>query len=147
MVTIAVTKQRPGRVACYSTRNTISRRAGGEALSQAEEPEREGPEPGDRLSRMSQASLRITETLDLDTVLRGVVDGACTVTGARHGGITVLDDAGSLQDFITSGLTPEEHRLFVELPGGPEFFVYLSGLPEPLRLADFSGYTQGYGAA
>ena len=94
---------------------------------------------------MSQASLRITETLDLDTVLRGVVDGACTVTGARHGGITVLDDAGRLQDFITSGLTPEEHRLFVELPGGPEFFAYLSGLPEPLRLADFSGYTQAKG--
>ena len=114
-------------------------------MSQAEEPERKGPEPGDRLSRMSQASLRITETLDLDTVLRGVVDGACTLTGARHGGITVLDDAGRFQDFITSGLTPEEHRLFVELPGGPEFFAYLSGLPEPLRLADFSGYTQAMG--
>ena len=145
MVTIAVTKQRQGELRAIVPGTQSAAAQGGEALSQAEEPEREVPEPGDRLSRMSQASLRITETLDLDTVLRGVVDGACTVTGARHGGITVLDDAGRLQDFITSGLTPEEHRLFVELPGGPEFFEYLSGLPEPLRLADFSGYTQAMG--
>ena len=45
----------------------------------------------------------------------------------------------------TSGLTPEEHRLFVSLPGGPEFFSYLSNLPEPLRLADFSSYTTALG--
>ena len=114
-------------------------------MVQAEEPEQHQPEPGDRLSRMSQASVRITETLDLDTVLRGVVDGACSLTGARHGGITVLDDAGGLQAFITSGLTPEEHELFVNLPGGPEFFEYLSQAPGPLRLSDFSGYTRALG--
>ena len=43
---------------------------------------------------MSQASIRITETLDQDTVLRGVVDGARSLTGARHGGVTVLDEQG-----------------------------------------------------
>ena len=94
---------------------------------------------------MSQASIRITETLDLDSVLQGVVDGACSLTGARHGGVTVLDDAGQLQNFITSGLTPEEHRLVVELPGGLEFFEHMSGLPEPLRVGDFSGYTRTLG--
>ena len=99
----------------------------------------------DRLSRLSQASLRITGDLDLDTVLQGVVDGARSLTGARMGGITVLDDGGRLQEFITSGLTPEEHRLFVELPGGPEFFAYLSQLPDPLRLSDFSAYTTALG--
>ena len=111
----------------------------------AEELVREIESLRDRLSRLSQASLRITGDLDLDTVLQGVVDGARSLTGARMGGITVLDDGGGLQEFITSGLTPEEHRLFVELPGGPEFFAYLSQLPEPLRLADFSAYTQPLG--
>ena len=114
-------------------------------MNQTGEPEQDQPEPGDRLSRMSQASLRITGTLDLDTVLRGVVDGACSLTGARHGGITVLDEDGQLQAFITAGLTPEEHELFVNLPGGPEFFEYLSQAPEPLRLSDFSGYTRALG--
>ena len=94
---------------------------------------------------MSQASIRITETLDQDTVLRGVVDGARSLTGARHGGVTVLDEQGQLQAFVTSGLTREEHRLVVELPGVPEFFAYLSQLPEPLRVADFSAYARAAG--
>ena len=37
------------------------------------------------------------------------------------------------------------HQRFLELPGGPEFFAYLSRLPEPLRLADFSGHTTAAG--
>ncbi len=99
----------------------------------------------ERLSRLSEASIRITEDLDLDIVLQGVVDGARSLTGARMGGITALDGQGQLQDFITSGLTPEEHQQFLELPGGPEFFAYLSMIPGPLRLADFSGHTTSAG--
>ena len=37
------------------------------------------------------------------------------------------------------------HQRFLELPGGPEFFAYLSRLPEPLRLSDFSGHTTAAG--
>ena len=47
--------------------------------------------------------------------------------------------------FITSGMAAEEHQRFVDLPGGPEFFAYLSSLPEPLRVADFSAYTTALG--
>ena len=113
-----------------------------------EEPEREfqePQEPGDHLSRLSRASIRITETLDLDTVLEGVAEGACFLTGARRGGITVLDDDGRLQSFVTSGLTPEESRSLPELSGGPDLFRHLSGLSEPLRLSDFSGYVRELG--
>ena len=110
-----------------------------------QEPTRQRQEPGDRLSRMSQASIRITETLDLDAVLQGVVDGARSLTGARHGGVTVLDDQERLQHFITSGLTPEEHRLVVELPGGLEFFGHLGSLEEPLRVAGLSAYLEAAG--
>ena len=56
---------------------------------------------------MSEASLRITEPLDLDAVLQGVVDGACSLTGARHGCVTVLGYGGQLPALITSGMTPE----------------------------------------
>ena len=99
----------------------------------------------ERLSRLSQASLRITEDLDPNTVLRGVVDGARSLIGARTAGITALDERGQLWEFITSGLTPEEHQLVVELPGGLEFFAYLSQLTEPLRVADFSAYARTAG--
>ena len=82
-------------------------------MKQAEEPETkpEGQAPGDRLSRMSEAGLRITETLDLDRVLQGVVDGARSLTGARHAGATVMDDSGQSPIFVSSGLTPEGRQM------------------------------------
>ena len=114
-------------------------------MNRPDDPMREIAELRERLSRLSEASLHITEDLDLDAVLQGVLDGARSLTGARMGGVTILDDSGQLQDFITSGLTDEDHQRFVNLPGGPEFFAYLSSLPEPLRLADFSAYTTALG--
>ena len=114
-------------------------------MNRPDDPMREIAALRERLSRLSEASLHITEDLDLDAVLQGVLDGARSLTGARMGGVTILDDSGQLQDFITSGLTDEDHQRFVNLPGGPEFFAYLSSLPEPLRLADFSAHTTALG--
>ena len=117
----------------------------GDEMKRPDDPMREIAALRERLSRLSEASLHITEDLDLDAVLQGVLDGARSLTGARMGGVTILDDSGQLQDFITSGLTDEDHQRFVNLPGGPEFFAYLSSLPEPLRLADFSAHTTALG--
>ncbi len=111
-------------------------------MNEADNRGRESEALPDRLTRFSEASVQITENLDLDTVLQRVVEGARSLTSARIGGITVLDGAGQLEDFITSGLTPEEHQRFVDLPGGLEFFDYLSKIPEPLRLVDFSGHAK-----
>ena len=98
-----------------------------------------------RLSGLSEAGVRITEDLDLDTVLQEVVDAARSLTGARISGLTALDEDSVLQAFITSGMAAEERQRFVDLPGGPEFFAYLSMIPGPLRLADFSAYTTASG--
>ena len=92
-------------------------------------------------------SLRMNESLDLNTVLQNVVDGACSLTGARRGGLTVLDEEEKSPMLFTSGLNVEEHQLLLELPGGLEFFEHLSVLPEPLRVADFSGYIRDLGLA
>ena len=110
-------------------------------------------EPGDqamealreRLSRLSEASLRINESLDFETVLQGVLDSARSLTGSRYGVITLLDDQGRIRDFVYSGLTPEESRQFAELPDGMAFFEYLSSIREPLRLQDFHSYTRSLG--
>ena len=112
-------------------------------LNRHEELRRENQALREQLSRLSQASRRITE--DLDTVLQWVVDGARALTEARLGGITTLDEAGQFQGFYTSGLTAEEHRMFLELPGGLEFFAHLGQLAAPLRLSDFSAHTRGLG--
>ena len=114
-------------------------------MEQADDQAREIAELRDRLSRLSQASLRINETIDFDTVLQGVLDSACSLTGARYGVITLLDEPGQVQDFVTSGLTQEEHRRFTDLPEGMMFFQYLSNIQEPLRLRDFHSHVQSLG--
>ena len=114
-------------------------------MEQADGPQREIAELRDRLSRLSQASLRINESLDFDTVLQGVLDSACSLTGARYGVITLLDESGQVQDFVTSGLTSEEHRRFTDLPEGMMFFQYLSNIQEPLRLRDFHSHIRSLG--
>ena len=114
-------------------------------MEQADDEGREIVELRDRLSRLSQASLRINESLDFEAVLQGVLDSARSLTSSRYGVITLMDDEGRIQDFVTSGLTPEDHRLFMELPDGVMFFEYLSSISEPLRLRDFHSYMRELG--
>ena len=98
-----------------------------------------------RISVLSAASLRISASLELDTVLHEVVDSARALTGARYGSITTLDDAGQLQDFITSGISAEEHRRLVEWPDGPRLFEHFRDLPGVLRLADVHAFVRALG--
>ncbi len=114
-------------------------------MSNAEELQRENQALRDRLSRLSEASLRINESLDFETVLQGALDSACSLTGARYGVIALAGAAGRIEDSVTSGLTPEEHRRFEDFPEGMLFFEYLNGISEPLRLRDFHSYTRARG--
>ena len=99
----------------------------------------------DRLSRLSEASLRINESLDPDTVLQEVMDNARALTGASFGAITTLDGEGGLLDFITSGLSPEEREVMLALSEGPRLFEYFSSVQGPLRLRDAAEHTRALG--
>ena len=109
-------------------------------MSRAEEISQEIAQLRDRLSRLSEASLRITADLDFDTVLQEIVDGARALTASRYGAITVLGDSGQIPDFIGSGLTPEERQGLRDMPGGLGFLEYLSGLEEPLRVSNIDSH-------
>ena len=91
----------------------------------------------ERLLRLSEASLRVGGSLNLDSVLSEAVDGARAITGARYGGLTLLDESGELQTFITSGVTPEEREALFGLSGGDALLDFLSNVPGPMRLSDF----------
>ena len=67
----------------------------------------------ERLSKLSAAALRISASLDLDTVLREVVDSARALTGARYGVIVTVDPAGQPEQYVTSGLTPDDEARII----------------------------------
>ena len=99
----------------------------------------------ERLSRLSEASLRINESLDLDTVLREVLDSARDLTGSRYGVFILLDDAGRMREFFGSGMTPEQGRKLWAEPDRNRFFDYVGGIQKPLRLRDFHAHARTLG--
>ena len=114
-------------------------------MTSANELQRENEALRDRIARLSAAILRISASLDVNTVLHEVVDSARALTGARYGAITTIDDAGQPQEFITSGMTPDEHQQLMDWADGPQLFAHLRDLSRPVRLRDLPGYLQALG--
>ena len=114
-------------------------------MQNAGELERENKALRGRLSRLSEASLRINESLDFDTVLQGVLDSARSLTEASYALITTVDQSGQVEDYCVSGLTPGEAQRLWEMPEGPRFFEYFSGLLGPLRVRDFAEHARSMG--
>ncbi|MCY3784097.1 MAG: response regulator [Chloroflexi bacterium] len=98
-----------------------------------------------RLSRLTEAILRISQDLELDTVLQEIADSARSLTDARYAAITTQDDDGEPQDLVFSGLTSIESQELLAIPNGPALFHYLSGLKRPLRTRDFGAHISSAG--
>ena len=114
-------------------------------MKRPDNPMREAEALRERLSRLSKTSLRITEDLDLETVLQEVVSGARALTEAKRGFLLALDDAGDFTAYLTSGVTAEEYPMIIDLPGGIEIYNHLTRMSEPLRVADFSAHLASLG--
>ena len=100
----------------------------------------------ERLSRMSEAGLRINESLDFDTVLQEVLDSARALTQANYGVITLLDESGRVQDYLSSGLTSEEAEgVWGHGSEGLKIFNHFNSFQEPLRLPDLLGHIRSMG--
>ena len=117
----------------------------GDRLSEGDRLRAENETLRSRLSRLTEAILRISEDLDLDTVLQEIADGARSLVGARYGAILTFDESGRVRDFITSGVTPEERRRVRSWPSGRGMLGYLNRVDGPVRLADVSSHPESVG--
>ena len=101
----------------------------------------------ERLSRLSEASLRINESLDFDTVLQGVLDSSCALTEARYGVLTPFDDNGDirLEQSFGFGMTPTQAEQLREMLTGSEFCDFFEQLPGPTRLGDLTAHFESLG--
>ena len=100
----------------------------------------------DQLVHLSAASLRINESLDVETVLQEVVDSARQLTDSRFGVITTRNDSGRPHDFVTSGISHADYAAMENcLPDGLRVYEYFSGLREPLRVSDYREYVASIG--
>ena len=98
-----------------------------------------------RLSRLSEASRRVSEDLDVNVVLQEVIDNARYLTDARYGALLTYKQSGDIQDFITSGLSPDEMQLLNVSPQGLGLLGHMNEIREPLRLADIASHPSSVG--
>ncbi|MDE2796869.1 MAG: response regulator [Gemmatimonadota bacterium] len=99
----------------------------------------------ERVSRLGAAVLRASSSLDLDTVLQEVVDGARALTGARYGVIATVNETGTTEEFVTSGFTPAEKDEMAAWADGPRLLDHFRGLAAPIRVGDLPTYVRALG--
>jgi signal transduction histidine kinase len=106
----------------------------------------------DRLKRQNEellalhrAGLAVAAELSLDAVLKTVVDQARNLVRARYGALSVIDREGHIQQFVTSGITPEERATIGPPPVGHGVLGVVLREGEHLRLADVRRHPRSSG--
>jgi signal transduction histidine kinase len=94
-----------------------------------------------RLRALLEASRSMTESLDLDDVLRRIVEAAVSLVRARSGAIAVFDDAGAIERIIHardpgSDATMQEPLVSALEAGRPERFERIERDPHVIGVAD-----------
>jgi signal transduction histidine kinase len=100
----------------------------------------------DRFRRLVEVGSSLLSELDLEVVLRSVVEAARELTGAEYAALGVLDqDRRELERFIFLGIDEEARRDIGPLPRGRGVLGELIRHPRPLRLADVEQHPHAYG--
>lgn len=93
----------------------------------------------EQLAALHEAALALTEELDLGTLLQRVVDRARTLAGAKYGALGVLNEKSEFIDqFITSGITPEQRAQLGPLPRGHGLLGVLIKVGASIRVPDIA---------
>lgn len=91
------------------------------------------------------AGLDVSAELSLDAVLNKVVERARALVGARYGALAVVNDDGSIQTFLTSGVTAEQRAMIGPPPVGHGLLGVVLRGGERLRLTDIGSDPRSYG--
>ena len=98
-----------------------------------------------QLQAVNSAGLALTSELDRDQVLQRVADQARAVASAKYAALGVFNEAGIVETFTTSGITPEERARIGPLPRGLGLLGHLQQERKPLRLRDLHEHPSSVG--
>ena len=90
------------------------------------------------LLELHAAALVVTADLSLDTVLQTIVERARALLGTRYGAISVVDQAGHITSFVTSGIDPELQLAIGDPPHGRGVLGVALHEGQRLRLDDIA---------
>jgi signal transduction histidine kinase len=99
----------------------------------------------DRVHALLEAVVAVGSNLDLEVVLRQIVQAAVTLVDARYGALGVVGEGGRLTEFVPVGLDEEQIAKIHHWPEGRGLLGELITNPEPLRLPDMSTHPRSFG--
>ncbi len=100
----------------------------------------------ERLGQLLEVGRAIVSELDLETLLRRVLDAARDLTGAEYAALGILDrEKSGLERFLHSGIDEQARREIGPLPRGRGVLGELIRNPSPLRLKDVGSHQRSYG--
>src|SRR5215471_7339362 len=106
----------------------------------------------DRMRGLLEAVVAIGSGLELEAMLRRIVEAAVDLVDARYGALGVIGEEQRLVEFVPVGLDAEEIAAIHHWPEGRGLLGLLIKDPHPLRLSDIgrhpesSGFPEGHPA-
>ncbi|NUP45258.1 MAG: GAF domain-containing sensor histidine kinase [Streptomyces sp.] len=97
-----------------------------------------------RTHNLLEAVLSVGRELDLEQVLRRIVEAAVVLADAEYGALGVVDQH-RLSQFLPVGISEELARRIGPLPGGHGLLGELIRRPQPLRLTDLAAHASSQG--
>jgi signal transduction histidine kinase len=104
----------------------------------------------DRTHALLEAVVAVGSHLELEVVLRQIVEAAIELVSARYGAIGVIGEGGRLAEFVPVGLDESQIARIHHWPEGRGLLGKLITDPHPLRLHDISadpgssGFPEGH---
>jgi DNA-binding response OmpR family regulator/signal transduction histidine kinase len=98
-----------------------------------------------RLDQLSALGRDVASSLEPMDVLSQVVRSACELTDAKYGALGIFDEHGTVIDFITHGISPDEIQRIGDYPKGLGILGWLHELSEPVRLSDLAEHPRSVG--
>jgi signal transduction histidine kinase len=99
----------------------------------------------DRVHALLEAVVAVGSNLELEVVLRQIVEAAVALVDARYGALGVIGEGGRLAGFVPVGLDQEQIARIHRWPEGRGLLGELITDPRPLRLADMSAHPGSFG--
>ena len=104
----------------------------------------------DRVNALFEAVVAVGTNLDIEVVLREIVEAAVKLVDARYGAMGVIGEGGRLAEFIPVGLSEHEIAAIHHWPEGRGLLGALITDPKPMRIPDLgehalsSGFPPGH---
>ncbi len=99
----------------------------------------------DRMHGLLEAVIAIGSGLDLEAMLRRIVEAAVELVDARYGALGVIGEDQRLVEFIPVGLDARQISEIHHWPEGRGLLGLLIREPHPLRLADIAAHGESSG--